>query len=274
MRQRSNVLVAAVVVLLTAAATARSASDAMVRIPAGSYAPLFRGTVRDSLVGPLPPRKVAVPAFELDVRPVSNAEFLAFVGEHPAWRRSRVKPLFADKSYLHHWKDDLDLGDPSIAGDPVVNVSWFAARAYAAARGKRLPTVDEWEYAAAASATKRDASDDEAFQNLLRTWYAKPTPARLVGAGFRNFYGVEDMHGLVWEWTLDFNSALISGESRGDGAIERTLYCGSGAAGAADFRNYAAFMRFAFRSSLEARYAVANLGFRCARDIPGPKEGH
>lgn len=270
---RANVLVAAVVLLATTAAAAHAAPEGMVRIPAGSYAPLFRGTVRDSLVGRSPPRRIRVRAFELEVRPVSNAEFLEFVREHPQWRRSRVKPLFADGAYLHHWKSDLDLGDDSIARDPVVNVSWFAARAYAAAIGRRLPTVDEWEYAAAASATKRDASEDEAFQDLLRTWYAKPTPARLVGAGFRNLYGVEDMHGLVWEWTLDFNSALISGESRGDGAIERTLYCGSGAAGAADFRNYAAFMRFAFRSSLEARYAVANLGFRCARDIPAAKEG-
>ena len=40
------------------------------------------------------------------------------------------------------------------------------------------------------------------------------------------------------------------------------LYCGSGAVGASDFENYAAFMRYAFRSSLEARYTVANLGFR------------
>jgi formylglycine-generating enzyme required for sulfatase activity len=75
-------------------------------------------------------------------------------------------------------------------------------------------------------------------------------------------YGISDLHGLVWEWTLDFNSSLVTGESRGDGSLERSLYCGSGAAGAADFEDYAALMRYAFRSSLEARYAVGNLGFR------------
>jgi len=51
-------------------------------------------------------------------------------------------------------------------------------------------------------------------------------------------------------------------ESRGDASLERSLYCGNGAVGAADFEDYAAFMRYAFRSSLEARYNVANLGFR------------
>ena len=43
---------------------------------------------------------------------------------------------------------------------PSTQVSWFAARAYCASLGKRLPTVDEWEYAAAASERRTDATDD------------------------------------------------------------------------------------------------------------------
>jgi formylglycine-generating enzyme required for sulfatase activity len=84
-------------------------------------------------------------------------------------------------------------------------------------------------------------------------------------------YGARDLHGLVWEWTLDFNSALVTGESRGDSALERTLYCGSGAMGSADFENYPAFMRYAMRSSLEARYNVASLGFRGVRNQGGTR---
>jgi formylglycine-generating enzyme required for sulfatase activity len=83
-----------------------------------------------------------------------------------------------------------------------------------------------------------------------------------VGLGARNVYGVADLHGLVWEWTLDFNSSLVTGESRADASLDRSRYCGSGAAGASDFQDYAAFMRYAFRSSLEARYSVGDLGFR------------
>jgi formylglycine-generating enzyme required for sulfatase activity len=41
--------------------------------------------------------------------------------------------------------------------------------------------------------------------------------------------------------------------------------CGGGALGAADARRYTSFMRVAFRSSLQASYALHHLGFRCAR---------
>ncbi len=244
----------------------------MVWIPAGRYQPLFRRVVRDPVSGEVrrEARPVDVPGFWLDRHPVTNAQYLAFVRAHPEWRRSRVRRLFADEAYLRGWQADLDYGGPALAESPVVGVSWFAARAYCAAQGRRLPTVDEWEYAAAADERRADATGDSLFQQRLRAWYSRPTPARLppVGSTFRNVYGVWDLHGLVWEWTLDFSSALVNGESRGDTALEKGLYCGSGAANAADFRDYAAFMRYGFRSSLEARYCVANLGFRTA--LPGP----
>ena len=255
-----------------AAAPARGGDrPAVVRIPAGSYLPLYAAPRADTgkAAGIRTRRRVRVPAFEMDVRPVTNAEYLEFVRAHPEWRRSRVKPLLADASYLRHWKGDLEPGELSPANSPVINVSWFAARAYLNARGQRLPTVDEWEYVAAASETRRDASRDSAFLERLRDWYAHPTPSVLppVGSTFRNAYGIEDLHCLVWEWTLDFNSALVTGESRADASLERSLYCGSGVTGATDFDDYAAFMRYAFRSSLEARYCVANLGFRGVRAV-------
>ena len=245
----------------------------MVLVPGGSYLPLYRAPAGDSSATPVR-RRVRVEPFLMDVHPVTNAEFLDFVRRHPEWRRSRVKRLFADESYLRHWDGDLELGRRAPAAAPVVGVSWFAARAYCAAHGKRLPTVDQWEYAAAAGTRARDASRDPDFQKMLADWYARPTPERLppVGSTSRNLYGIEDLHGLVWEWTLDFNSALVTGESRGDASLERSLYCGGGAANAADFENYPAFMRFAFRSSLEARYCVGNLGFRGVRSTGGASE--
>ena len=81
-----------------------------------------------------------------------------------------------------------------------------------------------------------------------------------------NDAGVWDLHGLVWEWVEDFNSSLVTGESRADAALERSLFCGSGALGASAFLDYAAFMRQALRSSLRASYTMRNLGFRCACD--------
>lgn len=253
------------VALATAPGRARAAA-AMVRIPGGSYLPLYAPAraATGNASGARVPRERPVAAFIMDVYPVTNGQYLEFVRVHPEWRRSRVKALFADASYLRHWRGDLEPGDRAPADSPVVYVSWFAARAYLRSHGRRLPTVDEWEYAAAASETARDASRDARFLGRIRDWYGRPTPEPIppVGSSLRNVYGVGDLHGLIWEWTLDFNSALVTGESRGDASLERNLYCGSGAVGAADFENYAAFMRYAFRSSLEARYNVANLGFR------------
>ncbi len=243
-----------------------------VRIEGGLYRPLYRRPVRGTARDTVLKRTVAVTvaSFELDRRPVTNGEYLEFVRAHPAWRRSRVSRLFADESYLRHWLSDLDPGPRAPERSPVVHVSWFAARAYAAAHGGRLPTVAEWELAAAADETRKDASRDPRFLSRVREWYSRPAAAVLpaVGQGVPNAWGVEDMHGLVWEWTLDFNSALVSGESRADASLERSLYCGAGASGAADFADYAAFMRFAYRASLEARYTTAQLGFRTARSLP------
>jgi sulfatase modifying factor 1 len=244
----------------------------MVPIPAGGYLPLYR---QPSAKGEKDagPRRRVVAAFDMDTYPVTNAEYLAFVHQHPQWRKSQAKKLFVDSSYLAHWKGDLELGELAPPESPVVNVSWFAARAYLRTRDKDLPTVDQWEYVAAASETRADASRDPAFFDRVRAWYGQPVrrPLPRIGSGFRNLYGARDLHGLVWEWTLDFNSALVTGESRGDSALERTLYCGSGAVGAADFENYPAFMRYAFRGSLEARYAIGSLGFRGVRSQRGDR---
>lgn len=259
--------------LWVSAGRAVSVGDALVRIPAGRYQPLYKRSARDSLgaatLATRSPAPVRVAAFALAPHAVTREEFRAFVREHPEWRRSRAKKLYVDENYLYDWRGDLDFGDSAVAHSPVVNVSWFAARAYCAAHARRLPRVDEWEYVAAASEHEADATRRAAFQDRLRAWYSRPTPVRLpsVGTTYSNLYGIWDMHGLIWEWTEDFASALVNGESRADVALDQGLYCGSGAANAADFRDYAAFMRFAFRSSLSARYCVAGLGFREAADM-------
>lgn len=260
---------------VTAAGAVTAVAAGMARIAAGEYRPLYRqpvpGANRDTILRRVVPVHVA--AFDLDVRAVTNGEYLAFVREHPEWRRSRVSRLWADESYLKRWAGDLEPGPRAPLDAPVVEVSWFAARAYCEAQGKRLPTVAEWERAASADETRRDASRDPKFLDRVRKFYSHPTPDvhPAVGGTFRNAWGVWDLHGVVWEWTLDFNSALVSGESRGDASLERGLYCGAGASNAGDFGDYAAFMRYAFRASLQARYTTANLGFRAARDVTARK---
>lgn len=248
---------------LAIAAPAFASDDEMTRVPAMKYRPLFRGE-RDA-------REVSVNAFLLDRRPVTNAEFLAFARENPRWQRSQVARLFADEQYLAHWAGDLELGKAE-PGQPVTCISWFAAKAYAAWRGKRLPNTAEWEVAAGVGFSQSDGAKDTPFQQAIARWYGTPSPAALpvAGSGKPNVHGIRDLHGLVWEWTSDFNSAMVTGDARGDTGLERQLFCGSGSLGSKDPGNYPAFMRYGMRSSLKAGYTVHNLGFRCARDIPTP----
>src|SRR4030095_12903438 len=92
------------------------------------------------------PKEVAVPAFWMDVLPVTTGEYLDFVRVNPTWRRSQVRRLFADPDYLKRWNTDLDPGPNAPPETPVTQISWFAAKAYCAWKGKRLPTATEWEY--------------------------------------------------------------------------------------------------------------------------------
>jgi sulfatase modifying factor 1 len=246
---------------LPAELTAPAAPPEMALIPPGIHRPVFRASTE--------PKEVSVQAFYLDRFPVTTSEFLEFVRANPRWRRSQVKPIFADSYYLKNWTGDLDPGTNAPLNSPATYISWFAAKAYAQWKGKRLATVSEWEYAAGAGLTRPDGENDSSFRQRVLRWYTTlGTAPGPVGANPPNFWGVHDLHGLIWEWVLDFNSAMVTGDARADsGGLERGLFCGAGAQGARDVANYPAFMRLGFRSSLNANYCVHNLGFRCAKDL-------
>lgn len=219
-----------------------------------------------SLYGARDAAPVRVETFRLDRDPVTRAEFLAFVQAHPQWRKGAVRGVHADRAtYLKDWPSEVDAGDRDALRRPVTWVSWSAARAYCTARGKRLPTVNEWEYAAAASASARDATRDAAFvQGLTAVYAMRGRDLGPVDALAPNAWGVRGLHEMTWEWVEDFNSVLVSDDSRGVGAREFDQVCASAAIGATDPTNYAAFLRFAVRAGLEGRDAMGTLGFRCA----------
>lgn len=222
-----------------------------------------------SILPPAPNEsEVTVGRFKLDRTPVTNAQFLAFVRKHSKWRRDRVARLFADEGYLSHWKSPTALGAGARPLQPVTRVSWFAAKAYCAAQNARLPTWHEWEFAAAADEGSPDARRDPAWRQRILAWYAEPSQSPLTDVGRRraNHYGVHDLHGLIWEWVLDYNALLVSNDSREQGGADRSRFCGEGALNMADRENYAVLMRIALLSSLQAADTTANLGFRCATE--------
>ena len=211
--------------------------------------------------------KLAVAPFEMMARPVTNAQFLAFVVSHPQWRRGNVPALFAEARYLEHWRAALDLGDDVRGRQPVTRVSWFAASAYCEATGGRLPTWSEWEYAAAADADRDDARADPAWRERILAWYAKPSNVALaeVGRSAADLHGIHDLHGLIWEWVEDFNAILVSADNRQQSDPDLMQFCGAGAISTNDREHYAVLMRIAMLSALEADDTTGNLGFRCVR---------
>jgi formylglycine-generating enzyme len=251
------------IAIVAGAAMAGEGTSRYVGMPGGRFSTALR---YDEAKG----KPVRIAPFALMRTPVTNARFLAFVQAHPEWRRDRVAGVFAEKRYLSQWAGPTTLGSQARPDQPVTWVSWFAADAYCRARDARLPTWNEWEYAAAADERTRDARKDPAWRERILGWYARPSNQALPRAGLQapNAYGVQDLHGLVWEWTDDYASLLVSGDNRDQGDPDRQKFCGAGALSMDDRDNYAVLMRVAMLSSLEARDATANLGFRCARSAP------
>jgi len=236
------------------------------------YLPLPGGTFASVLPADAKDADVIVLPFRLRTEPVTNAEFLAFVNAHVEWRRDHVASVFAEARYLSHWQSADALGANALPAQPVIQVSWFAAQAYCESEHARLPTWSEWEFAAAADATRSDARKDPAWREQILSWYSRPSGTALANVGGpANFYGVRDVHGLIWEWVDDFNALLVASDSRDQNDPDRLKFCGAGALNLRDRENYAVLMRVAMLSSLKAADTTNNIGFRCAMPAEAPR---
>ena len=231
----------------------------MIRIPKGNYNTFFISKSRTP---------IQVASFLMDETAVTNAEFLEFVKANPLWMRSKVNRLFADKNYLIHWDSDLVIGESkkNIYNSPVVNVSWFAAQAYSLWKHKRLPMLAEWELAG--SSPPQNTKYTTVADYILH-WYEKPPLPVLpnIKSTYVNGYGLYDMHGLIWEWTFDFNSYVGSSDSRTANNDDKNLFCAGASLNVKNRNDYAAFLRYGFRGSLRGNYCISSLGFRCAKSI-------
>ena len=231
---------------------------AYVEVVGGSFSSLLAPDGKQALA--------TVGNFAIRVVPVSTADFARFTTQHPKWRKSEVvSGVLADGQYLRNWSKDLD-PDPATLAQPVTNISWFAAAAYCATEGGRLPTWHEWEYVAAADANRKDARSDPVWRSKILDWYGQASKTLPVaGQTPANLFGVRDLHGVIWEWVDDFGALMVSGDNRTQGDPDTLQFCGAGALSANDRENYPVLMRMAMLSSLSAASTNRNLGFRCVR---------
>jgi iron(II)-dependent oxidoreductase len=162
---------------------------------------------------------VDVPAFRIDVAPVTNAAYAAFIDDG-GYRRRRHwtdegwewacaeradAPLGWRRAATGFERQRLGRFEPVPAEEPVQHVSWFEAAAYAAWAGRRLPTEVEWEKAATWTADGRKLrhpwGDDvhAGRANVGRVRFA-PAPVGTFPDGVSP-WGCHGMLGDVWEWT-------------------------------------------------------------------------
>lgn len=201
--------------------------EGMVLIPAGD----FQMGSNDGYADEKPVHTVHVDAFYMDKYEVTNAEYKKFINANPDWEKERINARFHAGYYLFQWDGN---NYPAGKADHPVQVSWYAAMAYAKWAGKRLPTEAEWEKAARGGLSGAkypwgDAEPDGTQGNFQIMWleevfvdwgiwetvehgfddgYVDTAP---VGSYAANGYGLYDMAGNVAEWCLDeYNSVFYS----------------------------------------------------------------
>lgn len=211
-----------------------------VHLPGGSF---IMGTSDRILLddGERPERKAKVGAFEIDVGAVTNERFSNFIAatgyktEAESFGWSFVFYSFLEKPETFEpvggtewWRvvHGAYWGAPEGPGSdindrlehPAVHISWNDAQTFAKWAGGRLPTEQEWEYAARGGLERkrypwgdREPNDDDFFP--CNIWQGSFPRINSVADGYRNTapvksfepngYGLYNMVGNAWEWTGD-----------------------------------------------------------------------
>jgi formylglycine-generating enzyme required for sulfatase activity len=193
----------------------------------------------------------------VDTTEVTKQAYQKFVLARPEWQKNRIDRTKHDGSYLQDW--DGSNFKPGEGRLPVTFVSWYAAAAYAAWAGKRLPGEAEWEYAARAG-TKTAYWWGDSFDSTRAN---NAAAVRATGGdATRNPWGLYDMLGNVWEWTASLARPYpyASGEGLENAQASGPRSIRGGAAGFSE-----KFLRSANRNNDAPETTSNKLGFRCVR---------
>lgn len=195
-----------------------------------------------------PAHKVTAKPFFMDISEVTRQQYQDFVN-----KTGHGAPA--------NWTNKLF---PAGTGQqPVTDVTWDDANAYAKWAGKRLPTEEEWELAARGTDGRRypwgkdwqpgDANADAASKALADVGsYKGASP-----------YGVTDMVGNAWEWTatklVAYPGGQLSKQMPGDFRVIR----------GGSYTESKDEATTTYRRGYPARgnYDYANTGFRCVKDV-------
>jgi serine/threonine-protein kinase len=196
----------------------------MVYVPAGEF---LMGSTADDENAPdreKPQHKVTLDAFWIDKYEVTNAQYAAFLNAEGNQEEGGVTWLGAGSDHVRiHERGGVWEADSGYADHPVVMISWYGARAYAAWVGGRLPTEAEWEKAARGTEGQRYPWGNESPADDLCNFDSNvggPTPVGTYSPQGDSPYGCADMAGNVWEWVEDWYDAdyyTVSPDSNPEG---------------------------------------------------------
>jgi formylglycine-generating enzyme required for sulfatase activity len=217
-----------------------------------SNLPYYPNPLRDDL----PIRAIHVDPFYLDEAEVTNGRYAAFI------KATNHRPPY-------HWiKGQAPAGKEQF---PVVNVSWDDASSFCAWENKRLPTESEWERACRGVAEGKMYPWGDTSPTLKDAQFGAQNPDRVCGDRIRNYFGLCDMIGNVWEWTADWYGQKYyetSPDRNPQGPAEgryRVLRGGSWFDQAGSLQ----FLAASYRSWARPAERSETIGFRCAKTLKG-----
>lgn len=231
----------------------RSADEPMLRVPGAQFA-----MGRDNgFVDEKPKHNVEVRTFWLDTTEVTVRQYSRFL--HANSSRANAPDAPGDSLLPRDYFQNSNYGS-----FPVVNVSWYAASAYCQSVGKRLPTEEEWEWAAQGPTQQTYAFGntwDEGAAGYLELHQIAPA-LRKVGSfsSKQGPFGNLDLAGSVWEWVSDRYGPYPGNTDPGvSWSTDRVVRGGSWLAGPSSLTSFA-------RDYSDPAYGFESIGFRCARD--------
>lgn len=226
-----------------------------------------------------PAHSVTLDTFFMEVTEVTNAQYLAFLN----WMgpNSHRDGCFNNACVLTRNQDEgspiifdsQNYDIPPVAANlPVIGVTWFGARAYCEAIGRRLPTEAEWERAARGDQGFIYPWGNERDLTLART--SRPRDGGVGPVAVGSFpggaspFGLLDMAGNVAEWVSDWYQPNYYAQPDASGLNPTGPVAGTDRVirgGSWDALPF--FARAVHRQHLPPVEARLWLGFRCAADF-------
>lgn len=261
-------------------------SSNMVNVPQGIFELGYNG---DAFCydNELPEHKVYLQPFKIDVGPVTNGEYMKFIEDGgyqnyrywlaDGWELSMEQqwnsPLYWTREDDIWKKKDFRGMNKIDPEEPVVNLSYYEADAFARWAGKRLPTEAEWEKAASWNEELQrktlypwgDHKPTSKHANLFESYIWNPAKVGSYPAGV-SFYGCHQMIGDVWEWTSSEYVLYPGFESKFPEYTDKWTINQKVLRGGC-FATPTAQIRNSYRNYFKPYERIPFAGFRCAKDV-------